>query len=106
MELEEFALHLKTARRLIRQKKKQLNLIEFTVFDKSSSMDNFQELIRPATMTTRNLRSSFSSLGELYDDSNLNELLQKMQVKARRYSKRISTVITCETMRAVRGGQN
>lgn len=78
MELEELALNIKSARRLIKQKKKQLNLIEFNVFDKSSSMENFQDIIRPATMTTRNLRSSFTSLNELYDDSNLNELLYKM----------------------------
>ena len=76
MELEEMALNIKAGRRLVKQKKSQFNLLEFSILDKSNSVEDFQKMIKPVSMTTKNLRHM--SLSDLTDDSNLNELLFKL----------------------------
>lgn len=67
------------AKRLIKQKKTQLNLLEFNVLDKSNSVDNFQDIIIPMnSIQSSRCHSTFATINDINDDSNLNELLYKI----------------------------
>ncbi len=84
--IEEMVLGLKAAKRLIKQKKNQLGLIELNVMNKSGSVDDFRELSGVISEV---------SVADLSNDRNLNELLVKVKGLAEdnhRFGKRLGPI--------------